>query len=192
MGRRLDRRVIAPPRGAPRRIAGRAARIPPVQRRRVRRRLARDRCNYPILGSQRAEEKGHRQCRVSETTRQAVPCQNSVPSSIFTSSSSDIIVSASGTTGASVAAARKRTASFVTGTRRIVRTTSTLFTRSARDWMSPLPTKRSSAGAPPRSHLASNSPTYRSASVPYSRPPVRFAWASLPRTPGVGQIPGRA
>jgi hypothetical protein len=37
---------------------------------------------------------------------QVVPCQNSVPSSIFSSSSSDIIVSASGTTGASVAATR--------------------------------------------------------------------------------------
>jgi hypothetical protein len=34
-------RHVAPPRGAPRRIAGGAARIPPVQRRRVRRRLAR-------------------------------------------------------------------------------------------------------------------------------------------------------
>ena len=44
--------------------------------------------------------------------------------------------------------------------------------------MSALPTNGSSAAAPPRSHFASNSRTYRSASVPYSRRPVRFAAAS--------------
>ena len=48
---------------------------------------------------------------------------------------------------------------FVTGRRFMVRTTSKLFPRSASDWMSPLPTNASSAGAPPRNHFASNSRT---------------------------------
>ena len=70
-----------------------------------------------------------------------------------------VIVSASGATGASVATTSWRMVSLVTGAMRMLRTTSRLLPRSARDWMSALPISGSSAGAPPRSHLASNSRT---------------------------------
>src|SRR6266576_6565015 len=75
-----------------------------------------------------------------------------MPNSFFSSSSSGIMVSMSGTTGASVAATRRIKASLVIGAICIVRITSKLLPRSARDSMSPLPTNGSSAGAPPCSH----------------------------------------
>ena len=89
----------------------------------------------------------------------SAPGQNNTSTSVLTSWSSGIMVNASGTSGASVARPSRTTISFVTGVNRIVRTTSKLFPRSARDWMSALPTNGSSGGAAPRSHLASNSRT---------------------------------
>jgi cytochrome d ubiquinol oxidase subunit II len=62
-------------------------------------------------------------------------------------------------TGASVVAASCSTVCDVNGTHRICFTTSKLLPRSASDWMSPLPTNGSPAGAPPYSHLSSNSRT---------------------------------
>jgi hypothetical protein len=66
-----------------------------------------------------------------------------MPSNLFSSSSSGIIVSASGAIGASVAAASWMTISLLTGTGRMVFTTSWLLPRSASDWMSALPTRAS-------------------------------------------------
>ena len=59
----------------------------------------------------------------------------------------------------SVVATRRTMASLVTGRTRMVRTTSTLFERSASDWISALPTSCSSAGAPPSGHFVSNART---------------------------------
>ncbi len=69
------------------------------------------------------------------------------------------MVSVKGSIGARVMTRSYKTASFVNGTTRIVRITPKLLARSARDWMSPLPTIGSSAATPPRSHLWSNSRT---------------------------------
>src|SRR5581483_9801675 len=111
----------------------------------------------------------------AQTKRTSARFQKTIPSNFFNRSSNDIIVSASGAMGANVTTTKPSKASFVMGASRIDLTISKLFPRSARDWMSGLPSTGSLAVAPPRSHLTSNSRTYRPASVPYSSSPSRLA-----------------
>jgi hypothetical protein len=85
-------------------------------------------------------------------------------------------VSNSGAIGATVAVARWMIVSLVKGAMRVVRTTSKLLPKSARDWMSLLPTRGSSAGAPPRSHLAIE--PLAKALISEAHSPDEFFWLS--------------
>lgn len=73
-------------------------------------------------------------------------CQKTTPNNLWSNSSRGIIVSRSGATGTSVTITRRRMSSRVIGTKRISFTTSRLLPRSARDWMSLLPSSSSSGG----------------------------------------------
>lgn len=94
------------------------------------------------------------------------------------SSSRGMTVRSNGRIGAAVVAASRKASSKEKGTKRISRTNPKLLPRSAKDWMSPLPSNSSPwtllfwlvAG----SHFSSNSSTYLAANAPYSPRPRRF------------------
>ena len=79
--------------------------------------------------------------------------QRRIPNSLLISSSNGNIVNISGRTGKAVATTSRMIVSLPKGTGCMRLTTSKLFAKSARDWMSALPTSGSPSGGSPRIHF---------------------------------------